>query len=196
MTHVTDRRYDPDNITIHSMLSSRTRISRFLGKGGQSVLNKLNDDDKKSLARQLYLHAELVDTIENTPYFAQASLVVSEPVFNEEYTLLSSNRTAFGADGLNEKKETGEAIVYSLVDDWGLTNTSLNFEMASFIKDNVKCKEVILDYDTYDPSGLINTSVIVIFPEVEENFKLSFARSVQTWWNNNVMSNTDLIELE
>lgn len=196
MKLVTDRQYDPEAITIESMLSRKTSISRFLGKGGSTVLSKLDKEEKKDLARQLYLHAELVDTVENTPFFSRMSLTVAEPVFNEEYELLSSEKAAFAAGGLNKTKETGETMVYSLIDSWGLPNVSANFELASFIKDKVKCKEVILDYDSYDPAGGLNVNVIVTFPVVDENFQVDFCRSVQTWFNNNIMSNSDLVELE
>lgn len=194
---LTDRRYDPENINILSKLSSRTGIARFLGEGGESVLAKLSLDEKKDFARQLYLHAELCDVIENTPLFAQTSLVVAEPVFNEEYELESTDKVLFAANDLNKTKKTGETMVYSLVDDWGYANVSQNFELAMFIKDNVKCEEVTLDYDTYDPEGGLNVNVVVTFPKVTKEFNnLKPCSKVKTWFNNNIMSDTDLVELE
>ena len=54
---------------------------------------------------------------------------------------------------------------------------------------------MILDYDTYDPNGALNTQIIITMPEFEANsYSATYANEIETRFNNVVQSTNELIE--
>ena len=64
-----------------------------------------------------------------------------------------------------------------------------------FWKDNFDYDKIILDYDTFDPDGSLNTQIIVVMPNVPDTYRVSFKKDIETRFNNNIQSVNELVEL-
>ena len=54
---------------------------------------------------------------------------------------------------------------------------------------------MILDYDTYDPNGFLNTQIIMIMPKFEAGgYTATYKNEIETRFNNVVQSTNELIE--
>ena len=96
---------------------------------------------------------------------------------------------------LNDLASDGRVVVYELVGNDGKIDRSTSFDLAVFWKDNFDYDKIILDYDTFDPDGSLNTQIIVVMPSVPDTYRVSFKKDIETRFNNNVQSVNELVEL-
>jgi len=189
---VPDPYYNPDLaglITSSTKLAPGVSISKFLGANGDPTnLNFIKDEQqKRNLARQLYLHAEVIRSIANNKAaFADYRLIVEEGVYRP-----GPNETP---KGLNLLKLYGLAVVYDLVDENGVSDPSTLFDLAEYWKDTLYFDKLILSYDTYDTQKEMDAQLIVIMPQIDDNWQGVFNRTVETQFNGKVMSAGELVE--
>lgn len=186
-----DGRYDEANLSTKSLLTANVSLGRFIGS---SALASLTESEQKSLARQLYLHAEMIELISGVPYFSDYSLQIMEAYPAE--TIETVARYNFTVPPIDTSKREGKTVVYALIDSWGHTNVAATFELASFLKDHILYDDIILEYDSYDPRGILNVQLIVTFPEFDETYEGDFQFRVGTWFNGTVFAGNDLLELQ
>lgn len=196
-----DPLYIDGDITTKTMLTQRTSVGTFVSG---NRLDALDEAGKRTLCDHLYLHAHILDTVQNTPYFKDHALQVVQSV--PDYAFESENPeygTSFNPENLVSRLDGGIAVCYSLVDRYGHTNIAMNFEVANFIAEYMNITKVVLDYDTYDPQGILNCQVIVYVPETIETtsttlptLTANFDSNRETWFNNKIMSSADLLELQ
>ena len=93
-------------------------------------------------------------------------------------------------------RSKGRAVVFELRDQKGKVDHEATFELAKIWSDAGTFDKLILDYDTYDPSGELNTQIIIEVPDIKSYNGIKFARNVQTVFNNNVQSNDALVEIQ
>jgi len=55
-------------------------------------------------------------------------------------------------------------------------------------------EKLILDYDTYDPSGKLSSQIVVVVPAAPETWDVSYKRDVETVFNQKLMSKNELVE--
>jgi len=55
---------------------------------------------------------------------------------------------------------------------------------------------MILDYDTLNPDGSLNTQIVMIMPNLDKDLKGNFAKDVETQFNNNVQASDELVEIK
>ena len=116
--------------------------------------------DKAQIARNLYLHAELIKKTSANSEFDDYRLVVSEGIY------VPAIDETVSVDSINDYRQTGKAIVYQLIGTNGKVDFSKTYDLAVYWKDYCDYDKLILDYDTYDPSGQASSQIVVIMPTV------------------------------
>lgn len=196
MIILVDPSYNP-NFLNASEISSATKlapgvtIAKFLGAyGDRTPFGYIGSAvERQQIARQLYLHAELIRTINgNTDFFNDVRLIVSEGLYKGGPTETVS--------GDNAKKADGRIVVYQVIDQDGNIDHNKTFDVAEYWKDNVFFKKITLDFDTYNPDGSLTSQIVVEMPQVTEAFDVSFAGDIETTFNGALLSANELVEVK
>jgi len=177
-------------ITAKTALAPGIKLARFLGgHGDPQTLNSFTDEIQRvRIAKNLYLHANFMNSVQD--YLDETnrySLQVVEGFYVPEEQLET--------DSLNFKMSRGQCVVYELRDRNGLIPIEKTYELAVHIKDFFNFEKMILDYDTYDPSGELNVQIIMVMPEVTPQWTVAYDNKIETRYNNYVQTNGELIEL-
>jgi hypothetical protein len=197
MIIIPDQKYNPEfNRTVHSgtKLAPGVSISKFLGTAGNpcslSTISRYQFDgtERRQLARNLYLHAELFRSINgNIDFFKDVRLIVAEGVYRggpiEEI------------DGENLLKQDGRFVVYKVVDENGEIDYERTFDVAEYWKDYADYEKLILEYDTWDPSGKLNAQIAVQMPKVPFTYDVKFSNDIETRYNGILFSKNELVEV-
>lgn len=187
--------YDPTKL---GQISSRTTLeqgvtmAKFLGGYGDPTTfdHVATNDERVQIAKNLVLHAYLLkEIVSDQDDFDDFRLVVAEGIYKP-----SSTETVTPGS-INDLKAKGRAVVYELRDRNGNIAVGKTWELADWWKDSLKFEKMILDYDTYDPSGKYNAQIIIIMPELSEGgYTVTFKNEIETRFNNFVQSTNELIE--
>lgn len=195
MIYLPDPQYNPEyqtEITSRTKLAPGITIAKFLGGyGDRYTLNHVpNYTDRLKLAKQWYLQAQamlFVDTDKGD--FEDFRMIVVEGFYKQgTYEILADN-------SINQLMTQGRAVVYELIDSKGNIAVENTFDLAVALKENTKFEKLILDYDTYDPSGELNAQIILIMPDVGNSWDITFDQKLETRYNNFVQGTGELIEV-
>ena len=159
-----------------------------------ATLNHITDPAQRvRVARNLQLHAWYLSIINKSSLFDHSSyeLAVEQGLYKP-----SSGET-LTANSVNYLAQYGRAVVYNVVNRiTRQVDVTKTFDVAVFIKDFLPFDRLILDYDTYSPTGELASSFIVVTPEVPENYLgIRFANSIETIYNGTTQSATELVEI-
>ena len=177
-------------INAKTSLAPGVKLGRFLGgHGDPATLNSITDETQRlRIAKNLYLHAVFMNTVQEYLDVANRySLQVVEGFYVPQEDL--------EIDSLNFKMSRGQCVVYELRDRNGLVPVEKTYDLAVHIKDFLNFEKMILDYDTYDPSGELNAQIIMVMPEVTPQWTVVYDNLIETRFNNYVQTNGELIEL-
>ena len=166
-------------------------IAKYLGAyGDKTPFSHIGTaEERKQIARNLYLHAEMYRTINgNTDLFNNVRLIVSEGIYK------GGPLETVGGDNL--KKQDGRLVVYQVIDREGKIDHSATFDVAEYWKDYCFFDKLTLDYDIYNPDGSLTSQIAIEMPEVSESFDLDFKGSVTTTYNSKLLSSKELIEVK
>lgn len=189
-----DPQYDPRlyDIDTTTELQKGVRIARFLGSYGDRANfdHVTTNADRQEIAKHLVPHANLLrEFMDDGDLFEDYRLSVVEGIY------VPSSGEIITTDGINHLKSQGRAVVYEL---YGLNGTSAHekaFDLATWWKDSLKFEKMILDYDTYDPDGFLNTQIIIIMPKFEAGgYTATYKNEIETRFNNVVQSTNELVE--
>ena len=119
------------DITAKTKLGDGITMSNFFGWSDAVTINEVTKrSDRVTLAKQYYLHAEAIATINSTigsKQFEDFRLIVSEGFYktgpSEELDI---------SDGINHFKTTGQAVVYELRNTKGDIAFSKTFDLAVY----------------------------------------------------------------
>lgn len=184
------------NPNFQTAISSTTKlapgvtIAKFLGAyGDRTSFDHISTNAERfQVARNLYLHAEAIRTINgNTTHFNDVRLIVSEGLYRE-----GSLETL---DDVTEKKADGRLCYYQVIDRDGNIDFEKTFDVAEFWKDNINYEELTLDYDVYNPDGSLTAQIGLEFQTVPESFDVRFNNKLQTKFNNQTQSKNELVEI-
>ena len=204
LTLLTDK-YDPagKEITSKTPLGPGITIAKFLGaRGSRTTLKKLYNEsfdgapDFQQIARNLILHANILQSLYGIEEFAQHRLTVSEgiyepnPLFDE-----SGNYVGERPSGVLEKRRNGQAVVYQLIDKNGKTDLAKTFDLAVYWKDYIDYDKLTLDYDTFDPNGDITAQIVIETPKVPTSFEVSYSYDIETKFNGELQTKNELLEI-
>jgi len=185
-------KYNPflkEEITAKTKLNDSVSIAKFLGTEDPTNLKFLRDlEAKQQLAKYLYVHGTAVQRIlDNNLDFKGISFVVSEGVYRPGPTETPA--------GLNDLKLKGQAIVFKAVNSSGKESNSALFDIAVYLKDNAYFKEMILSYDTLEGYNNIASRLIMILPDIDDDWYGIFDRKVTTEFNGQKLSQGELVEV-
>jgi hypothetical protein len=177
MIYLPDSIYNPviykDTLSSDTLLQNSISISRFTKNSGVDYDN-LSDTKKLEIAKNLYLHAELIQ-------------VVQRPGNEfDQYRLTVSGGLSFD--------NTGRAVIYELYDMYGNIATENTFDLANYLRYGSRYNEIILDYDNYS-NGVLHASIIVIMPEIKNDWNVTFNYLLKTQYNNIEQSASELVEI-
>ena len=194
MIIVVDPVFNPNkqsSISASTKLGPGVTIAKFLGAyGDRTAFNHVgSNDDRKQIARQLYLQAEMMRVIQgNIELFNDVRLIVSEGIYREGPTETLAGDTS--------KKNKGELVYYQVIDKNGTIDFEKSFDIAEYWKDYTNFDELRLDYDTYNPDGSLTVSIGVLMPTVDEGFNVNFKNDVKTFFTNSLQSADELVEIK
>ena len=187
---VPDAQYDP---TFQPVITGRTRLaqsitmSKFLGTyNDPQSISHLTNKDKLLLAKQYYLHAQVLQLINSSPGirgakgFENFRLVVSEGYYR---------------DGINYLMTNGRAVVYELIGSDGKIAFDKTFDLAVYLKNNINYDKLILNYDSYNPDGTLHVDIILIMPEIISPWRVTYNKIIETRFNNSVQTTGELLEI-
>jgi hypothetical protein len=182
---------DGDQISSRTKLAPGVTIAKYLGAyGDKTPFSHVGPaEDRKQIARNLYLHAEMYRTINgNTDLFNNVRLIVSEGIYK------GGPLETVGGDNL--KKKDGRLVAYQVIDREGNIDHSATFDIAEYWKDYCFYEKLTLDYDIYNPDGSLTSQIVVEMPEVTESFDLNFGLGISTIYNGKQLSGGELIEVK
>lgn len=178
-------------ITSKTELENGVTMAKFLGGFGNPInFDHVTTNAKRlAIATNLTLHAQLLRSLAvNEDDFDDYRLIVAEGVY-KAYT-----DEVITPGSINDLKSKGQAVVYQLRNREGTIAYEKTWELADWWKDSVKFQKLILDYDTYDPQGVLSAQIIVVMPEVISGGIGTFSNTVETRFNNFVQSTNELVE--
>lgn len=195
-----------EDITISTSLAPGIKMAKFLGGKSSADFRNLSLADRKQLARNYYLHAQIIKYVMTRPGpqpndFADFRLEVVEGFYKPARYGLPFGAT-LQIETLTEgstlwKRSKGRLVVYELIDDQGNIDPDATFELATYLKD--KCSHLFdkltLDYDEYDPSGKLNVQLMIEVADVPNDFSINSAGQVETMYNGNLQGKNSLIEV-
>lgn len=191
---IVDPHYNPmsaDKIDSHTELANGITIATFLGgRGDGTTLNHIPDPiEREQVARNLYLQAYAMSTIKQSRQFRNYRLVVDEGLYKGGPT------ETVTPDSINDLAKTGRAIAYKLFNNSGVVDNSALFDLAIYWKDYLFYDKIIVDYDIYNPDGSLDFQVILVVPEVPENWTVTYKKQLETIYNGVVQTTGELIEI-
>jgi len=197
---IPDAQYDPTfqpEITRRTRLAQSITLSKFLGGyGDPTSINHLTTADKLLLAKQYYLHAQVMQTINSSPGlrgakgFEKFRLVVSEGYYREGPT-----ENLDVTDGINYLKTNGRAVVYELIGEDGQIAFDKTFDLAVYLKNNINYDKIILNYDSYDPNGKLHVDIVLVMPEIIAPWSVTYNEVIETRFNNAVQATGEFLEV-
>ena len=180
------------SINLKTLLGVGIPLSTFLK--GTTLGHLATLEERQSLARQLLLQAEVIKFKKLSDQFDDYQLVVAEGVYKA-----TAGETLTPGSVLH-LAQTGRAITYEMYDERNISSSEVLFNFATRLAENLfGYDKIIIDYDKIDPDGTtLNAQIIVIMPQVDEDYNIIGAAlpamKLETRFNNQVLSNTDLVE--
>tara|TARA_B100001287_G_scaffold256021_1_gene240570 strand:+ start:579 stop:1511 length:933 start_codon:yes stop_codon:yes gene_type:complete len=197
---VPDAQYDPTfqpTITGRTRLAQSITMSKFLGTyNDPQSISHLTNKDKLLLAKQYYLHAQVLQLINSSPGirgakgFENFRLVVSEGYYRE-----GPEEDLDVTDGINYLMTNGRAVVYELIGSDGKIAFDKTFDLAVYLKNNINYDKLILNYDSYNPDGTLHVDIILIMPEIISPWRVTYNKIIETRFNNSVQTTGELLEI-
>lgn len=196
-----DSQYDPTfqlvPITGRTRLAQSVTLSKFLGSyNDPNSLNHLTTSDKLLLAKQYYLHAQVMQLINSAPGlrgakgFENFRLIVSEGYYRE-----GPAENLDVTDGINYLKTNGRAVVYELIGDDGEIAFDKTFDLAVYLKNNIDYDKIILNYDSYNTNGKLHVDIVLIMPEIIAPWNVTYNEVIETRFNNAVQATGEFLEV-
>ena len=99
------------------------------------------------------------------------------------------------SNSVNDLRRTGRAIVYQLINKNGQTDPQKTFDLAVFWKDYIDYDKLSLDYDTFDPTGILTSQIVLEMPKVPASFDVSFSHNLETTFNGELQAKNELLEI-
>jgi hypothetical protein len=194
MIVLVDPVYNPEfrsEITSATKLAPGVTIAKFLGAYGDrtSFNHVASKSSRLQIARNLYMQAEAMRIINgNTENFNDVRLIVSEGIFDL--------KTGDLGDAVMTKKGDGSLVYYQVVDREGNIDLEKTFDVAEYWKDYINFGTLYLDYDIYNVDGSLTAQIGLEFPTMPATFDVNFDRNVETYFNNELMSADELVEIK
>ena len=144
-------------------------------------------DEKKQIARNLYVQSQVIKNFYALDIFKNYNLVVAEGLYQA------------GPDetptGFNDLAQTGRAVAYEVYSADGVIALDKLYDYAEFLKDTFSYDKIGLAYDTYNKNGRVHGQLIVEIPTIPSSFTATFSMKLETTFNGEIQSSSDLVEI-
>lgn len=151
------------------------------------------DDEKRQLARNLQLHAWYLQVVNDGSIFDH-----SQFEFRVQRGIYTPGRAETPTpQGINALSMEGRAVVYELVNrGTSLGDPRKTYELAMYLKDFIPFDKLILNFDTFDPSGKMVSSIIIQTPQIPEKYiGIRYNNQIETKFNGKSVSTSALIDV-
>ena len=180
-------------------ISQGITLSRFIGGVDTGPFVYLDLAERQTIARNYIAHMELTKRCMGiTSKWAEHELRVVEGYYAKELYGLGHpsglSPETITPNSLLDLRTKGRAVVYELYGPDGFIDAEGTFDLASELADVGLYDKLILDYDSYDPSGDINVQLIVQIPEIPKNYTIRYEQICQTMFNNYPQSLNTFVE--
>ncbi len=187
------------SITMKTPISEGITLSRFIGGVDTGPFDNLTLGQKKQVARNYIAHMELTKRCMGiTSKWAEHELRVIEGYYAKELYGLGGppglTPETITPESLLDLRTKGRGVVYELYGPDGNIDAEGTYDLISELADVGLYDKLILDYDSYDPSGNINVQIIVQIPDIPKNYTIRYEQISQTLFNNKVQSNNSFVE--
>ena len=195
MIYLPDPLYNPDFVA-DANLNSKTNLSKkntigkyFVNTGAPFDYDNLSYSRRLEIAKNLLLisDAEKAMTTIYSP-FTNLRLVASEGIYQPE-----SNET-LSQGSINFLRNKGRCIVYEVFNNNGVIDVDNTFEVADYLKNNIRFDKLILDYDDYGPN--LHSCIIIQTPQIKNDWEVVFRQNIQTQYNNTIQTNGEFVEIK
>lgn len=188
--------YNPEKqlpLSATTKLARGITLAKFLGSYGDktSFRHIKFEDVRRQIARNLTLHARILNNINNdTKHFKSVRVIVSEGIYNRKPIDTKS--------AIMKAKAAGQLVFYQVIDTNGKIDFEKTFDVAEYWKDQINFQEMFLDYDEYNPNGKLSAQIGVLMPQVPANYDIKdnqFRKSMFTMYNNKIQAKGKFIEI-
>ena len=192
LTIIPEFEYNPyfaGAISSKTKLAPGITIAKFLGTDDPTNFGFVRDGNARvEIARYYYLHAQILKAMQDDDNkFKNFNLVVSEGLYRP------GPSEVITPGSINDLKLKGRAVVYNLVNQSGVPSPTAMFDLSVYWKTKINYDKMILSYDTIGTE--LACRLIVIMPELDDEWKGTYRRLVETEFNNNKLTQGDLVEV-
>ena len=168
------------------------KLAKFTGGyGDPTTLTHVTDDTERvRIAKNLYLHAKFMTQVQGfLNKRNQHRLCIAEGFYKP------NDGEVLEIDSLNYLQARGQVVVYEIRDLNGQIAIQKTYDVADYIKDFVLFDKMILDYDSYNADGSLNAQIIMVMPEVDAQWSVTYNNDIETRFNNYTQTNGELVEI-
>lgn len=184
------KEFNPNNMTSivpSTKLDKDITLNKFIRGAGDPASFPDSLEERKKLARNYLPQAEIIRAFYVLDQFSNCSLKVAEGYYEPGPSeVLTANEP-------NDLASKGRFVAYEIYDQDGKINLPKTYEFAAYLKDNSNYEKLSLFYDEY--GGDLHAQIGVAMPEIPENLTASFNKNIETVFNGNLQSSSDLIEI-
>ena len=196
--------YQPDIVIKNdAVINNKTKLSGSVtlatytgAKGATGVISQVPTKDRAQIARNFQVNADILQKY-NDPQFKNEMhnyrIVVVEGLYNVRP---NDTKSKGWSDSINKYKSEGRAAVWEIQNESGIVDIEKTYWFADLLKDLANTQKIILDYDSYDPKVPLSCQLIIISPMLNESYDVTdgnFKSEVETRYNGNILSSSDLI---
>jgi hypothetical protein len=194
-------------INMSTKLAPGITMAKFVGTKTAGDFKSVAAVDKLQLARNYYLHSQILKYVMTRPgpqpsQFADFRVEVVEAFYSPDRYGVPVAGNKLQPEVLTEnsllwKRNKGLVVVYEVINEKGEIDPDATFDIATMLKD--KCghmfEKMTLDYDEYDPSGVLNVQLIIEIKPVLQDYAINSSGLVETLYNGVLQGKNSLIEI-
>ena len=195
---VPEASYNPNNIKdikMGTLLSPGIPVAKFFPNS--ETMNDMSQVERHRMARNLVATVKLLKLVKIPKFMEGFNIKIVEGVQK-----LGTTDVSAPSDSITKLSATGRVVGFEVRNSRsGDLSPGVTFDLAAYLKDNAEYDKLIMSYDTYEidelSSGekILYASIIVVMPEIPQNYKITFKQELETHFNNEVQSTKDLIEI-
>lgn len=195
---VPEAQYNPNNIKdikMGTLLSPGIPVAKFFPNS--ETMNDMSQVERHRMARNLVATVKLLKLVKVPKFMEGFNIKIVEGVQK-----LGTTDVSAPSNSITKLSATGRVVGFEVRNSRsGDLSPGVTFDLAAYLKDNAEYDKLIMSYDTYEVDELssgekiLYASIIVVMPEIPQNYNVTFKQEIETHFNNEPQSTKDLIEI-
>lgn len=195
---VPEAQYNPNNIKnirMGTLLAPGMPLSKFFPNS--ETMNDIDQTERHRIARNLVASIKLLKIAKSPAFMKGFNIKIVEGVQK-----LGATDNSAPANSITKLSSIGRVVGFEVRNSKsGDISPDITFDLAAYLKDNAEFDKLVLSYDTYEVDELssgekiLYSCIIVVMPEIPQNYKILFKQDIETHFNDEVQSTKDLIEI-